>query len=426
MSNRIRPGGERNDNSKIQSVDTDNAMRDGPNGVSHDAEQPPITDQPLFNGVAADAVSPLLARCEVLPLAKDDVLLEPGQENHNLYLLLDGRLKVHIDRVDSEEGFIIEVGECTGEVSIIDGKPATAFVVAEEPSEVLVLPEAALWQDFFKIPQVTKNFMQMTADRFRARNAAMQQAIEQQLRFEHLQRELEFAREIQAGLLPHQFSLEPEFDIVAEMTPVQQIGGDFYDAFPLGDDEYCVAIGDVAGKGVPAALFMVRTITALRTELLKNQSLEVAISKLNQVICENNPGSMFATLIVGILNRRTGSFRYVDAGHDAVIFGSGGLGFKQLPLLKGLPVGILDTTEYEVQSIDLKSGDVVFLYTDGVTEAMNQDYKLFTLDRLMDCLLAEAASSADELATRVRSSIAQHIDGAPQSDDLTMVIVRRC
>ncbi|MFT5042315.1 MAG: CRP-like cAMP-binding protein [Hyphomicrobiaceae bacterium] len=115
----------------------------------------------------------MVAGCEVLQLVKDDILLEPGQENHNLYLLLDGRLKVHIDRVDSEEGFIIDAGECTGEVSIIDGKPAAAFVVAEEPSQVLVRPEATLWQDFFRIPQVTKNFMQMTADRFRACNAAM-------------------------------------------------------------------------------------------------------------------------------------------------------------------------------------------------------------------------------------------------------------
>ncbi|MFT4582307.1 MAG: sigma-B regulation protein RsbU (phosphoserine phosphatase) [Hyphomicrobiaceae bacterium] len=209
------------------------------------------------------------------------------------------------------------------------------------------------------------------------------------------------------------------------MTTVQQIGGDFYDAFPLGDDEYCVAIGDVAGKGVPAALFMVRTITALRAELLKNQSLEVAISKLNQLICGNNPSPMFATLIVGILNRRAGSFRYLDAGHGAVILG-GGVGFKQLPLRAGIPVGILDTAEYEVQSIDLKSGDVAFPYTDGVTEAVTQEHKIFTLESLMDGLLAEAATSTSELANWVRLSIAQHIDGAPLSDDLTMVIVRCC
>lgn len=378
----------------------------------------------LFVGVPSNTLAPLVERCELRALQVGDLLLEPGQTNMNLYLLLEGQLKVHIDRIDSEEGFLIEPGECTGEISVVDCRPATAFVVAEEPSQVLVVPETDLWERFLPVPQIAKNFMRLFADRLRARTEAIQLALEQQLRYEHLQKELAVAHEIQLGMVPRNFIFEPEIDIAAQMIPAQQVGGDFYDAFPLNAEEYCVAIGDVSGKGIPAALFMVRTMSLLRTELQKGQPIEAALRTLNAMLCEENPACMFATLLVGILNRRTGSFRYVNAGHEAMVLGVQGSNYRALTPPKGILVGLDAGATYEVASLDLEKNDILVLYTDGVTEAMNPDFELFSFDRLIACLGQGPTTSAKELVGRMEIAVQEFAAGTPQSDDLTILILR--
>jgi phosphoserine phosphatase RsbU/P len=378
----------------------------------------------LFAGVPVDTLQPLLEQTEILALGAGDVLLVPGQPNHNLYLLLQGHLKVHIDRVDSEEGFLIPPGECVGEISIIDGKPATAFVVAEEPAQVLVLPEARFWEEFLSIPVIAKNFMRLFANRFRAGNQAVQRALEQELRHQHLHKELAIARDIQMGMLPRDLDFGPELDIAAEMTAALQVGGDFYDVFPVGSDACCLVVADISGKGVPAALFMVRTMALLRAELLKDQPLEEALRRLNALLCEDNPTCMFATLAVAMVSRLTGDCHYVNAGHDPMILGERGVGFQPLPVPRGVLVGVDERATYEVASIKLAVGDVLLLYTDGVTEAMNHDGELFTKARLLGCLERAPAASAADVADRVNRAVQQFTAGAPRSDDLTMVILR--
>jgi sigma-B regulation protein RsbU (phosphoserine phosphatase) len=378
----------------------------------------------LFAGVPLRTLGPLVEHCELRTLEVGDVLLAPGQTNTSLYLLLAGRLKVHIDRIDSEEGFLIEPGECTGEISVVDCRPATAFVVADEPSQVLVVPEAALWEGFLAIPEIARNFMRLFANRLRARTEVIQLALEQQIRYEHLQKELAIAHDIQLDMVPRNLDFEPEIDIVARMIPAQHVGGDFYDAFPVSNQEYCVAIGDVSGKGVPAALFMVKTMTLLRTELLKDQPIEEALRTLNAMLCEENPTCMFATLIVGILDKLTGVFRYVNAGHDALVLGEGGVAYRSLPPPMGIPIGLEAGATYEIASLTLSKNDVLVLYTDGVTEAMSPDSQLFSFHRLMECLGQRPASSAHELADRIDRAVHQFAAGAPQSDDLTTMIIR--
>ncbi len=264
-----------------------------------------------------------MSDCPIRQLQAGDVLLAPGTPNRNLYLLLRGRLKVHVGRLDAD-AVAIEPGECVGEISLIDGEPPTGYVIADEPGEVLVVTETQLWEQLLRVPEIAKNFTRLFAARFRARSAAMQRALEQQLRYQHLQRELAIARDIQTGMLPRDVRLGPEIEIAAQMTPAHEIGGDFYDIFPIGREEYCLAIGDVSGKGIPAALFMVKTMTVLRTELLKEQPIEEALRRLNMLLCEDNARCMFATLIVATVNKVTGVVRYANAGHDPIVFGEGG------------------------------------------------------------------------------------------------------
>jgi phosphoserine phosphatase RsbU/P len=383
-----------------------------------------IASHPLFRGVAPEILGPLIRSCELRILAQGEVLLEFGQQNRSLFLLLDGQLKVLLDRVDSEQGFLIAPGECVGEISVIDGGMATAFVVAGAPSRLLALSETDVWEGLIRVPPVARNFMRLLADRFRARNEAMQKALEQQLRHEHLQKELAIAQEIQLGILPNDLDVWPEIDIAAEMTAARHVGGDFYDVFSVGPDTVCVAIGDVSGKGVPAALFMVRTMSLLRAKVLEHQTANVALSKLNGLLCEDNPTSMFATLVVGILDRRSGVFAYATAGHDAVLVGKGGWNFQPQIPPRGILAGVDENVTYDLASVSLGIGDTLVMYTDGVTEAMNGEHQMFTLERLIDCLNGAPASSAETLARNIGSAVKEFAAGTAPSDDLTMVILR--
>ncbi len=385
-----------------------------------------IARHALFAGVSFDGLHAILARCAIQELGIGQVLLAPGQVNRTLYLVLDGQLKAHIDQIDSEEGFLIGPGECMGEISVIDSKPVTAFVVAEAPSRVLAVAEEDLWGGLLQHPQIAKNFMRLFAERFRARTEVMQKALEQQLRYEHMQKELAIAQEIQLGMLPHDLDLDlgPEIDLAAEIMPASRVGGDFYDVIPITPDEYGIAIGDVSGKGVPAALFMVRTLTLLRAELLKSQPIEDALRNVNLRLCEENAASMFATLIVAVINKSTGHLRYVNAGHDPILFGEPGRGYRPLPPPSGILIGLDETATYVVESLTLSKQDVLVLYTDGATEAMDHEHRLFTLDRLTACLDAQPTASAQGLADAVTVAVKQFSDGAAQSDDLTLVVLR--
>jgi sigma-B regulation protein RsbU (phosphoserine phosphatase) len=383
-----------------------------------------ISRHPLFAGVPPAALEPLIRHCEIRPLSTGQVLLSPGQANRTLYLLLEGQLGVRIDRVDSETGFVVGPGECAGEISVVDCGPATAYVVAEMSSQVLAIPESEVWNGLFQVPVIARNFLRLFANRFRARSEAMQRALIQQLRYEHMQKELAIAQEIQLGMLPGDLDFGPEIDIVAEMKPAQEVGGDFYDAFPVGPDEYCVAIGDVSGKGVPAALFMVRTMTLLRTELLKDQPIEEALGRLNVLLCQDNPTCMFATLIVGVLNKLTGVFHYVNAGHERIVFAEQGRSYRPLAPPRGIFVGIDPGARYEAASLTLEKGDLLLLYTDGVTEAMNPGRELYTLERLVECAGQGPATCAETLADRITESVQDFAAGAPPSDDVTLVVLR--
>jgi sigma-B regulation protein RsbU (phosphoserine phosphatase) len=380
--------------------------------------------QEIFFDIPTGTLEALLDYCELRELAPGDLLLSPGETNDTLYLLLEGRLNVNLERSTGDGDFVIEPGECVGEISIIDGRPATAFVTAAQPSALIAVSEGNFWSKFITNPQIARNFMRLFAERFRARNQMMQRALEERLRYEHLEKELGIAQEIQAGMLPQNLDLRPELDIVAEMVPARHVGGDFYDVFAIGDDEYCIAIGDVSGKGVPASLFMVRAMTLLRTEMLRPQTLEWAVQRLNAALCKDNERCMFVTLMVTVLNRRTGELRYVCAGHNPMVLGRKGAQFEFLPAPAGILAGVDEQATYASAGVRLVPGDVLILYTDGVTEAMNSRHELFTEERLLDCLRGDPEATAAEVGARVDNAVAEFVDGAAPSDDLTMVVLR--
>ncbi|MBK6276650.1 MAG: SpoIIE family protein phosphatase [Gammaproteobacteria bacterium] len=380
---------------------------------------------PLCEGITFELFEPFFLQCEYCRLNPGDLLLSPGVPNYHLYVLLSGEIAIYIDFVGSTKNFTVAPGEFVGEVSIIDGLTPTGFVAATTDSVVLAIHESVLWREFFRIPGSARNLLRQLARRMRERNVAMQKSVEKAIRLEHLEAELRIASDLQASMLPVRPLLptRPGVCVDALMEPAKEIGGDFYDAFALDEDTVCVVIGDVAGKGVPAALFMVRCITLLRTQMLQSRDLLHTIHAMNVMLCDDNPKCMFVTMMVCLVDVRRARLDYVNGGHNPALFGNFRDGFEFLAQPKGILLGIDPDAAYESATRKLNAGDLLVMYTDGITEAMNPVNEEFSDRRLLDFLKRQPEQPVGELVHGIQHAVREFAAGAEQSDDLTLLVL---
>ena len=242
----------------------------------------------------------------------------------------------------------------------------------------------------------------------------------------NLENELRVAQEIQRGMVPKDFrSLGSglPIDLHALLEPAKEVGGDLYDVFPLGDGRVCMVLGDVSGKGIPAALFMAITATLLRSTARHVQRPEEILSHANQELSRDNPSSMFVTLFCAVLDTRTGLVSCASGGHTSPVLVRPGQPPQLLADRPGTVVGIQPDLVFEPREIQLESGDTLVLYTDGVTEAFDPDRELFGEERLLEAL-REVAPSSKEMLERVLASVRTFARGAPQSDDIALLAIR--
>jgi sigma-B regulation protein RsbU (phosphoserine phosphatase) len=243
-----------------------------------------------------------------------------------------------------------------------------------------------------------------------------------------IQRELDTARKIQQSLLPREFPPFPgrkDFDIHAQMTSARAVGGDFFDFFLIDEGELGIVIGDVSGKGTPAALYMAMTHTHVKTVALRGMAPEGCMAEVNRILRSDNPSSMFATCFYGILNTRTGELRYSSAGHNAPYRITAGGVVSSLDARGGTPLGLLPCKKYEGATAQLDPGDGLFLFTDGVPEANNPEEEQFTDEQVVEVLCHVARRSPREIIDTLNARLLAFTAGAPQSDDITMICVRR-
>jgi len=245
---------------------------------------------------------------------------------------------------------------------------------------------------------------------------------------ERIATELDVATKIQSSMLPKNFSVDKRVDIFATMTPAKEVGGDLYDFYKLDENHLFITIADVSGKGVPAALFMVAAITNLRNftaSLKSSDDLKTAIEKTNDKLCTNNDGGLFVTAFSGVLDLTTGIFRYVNAGHNPPLIRRHGENFSELPMELNFVLGGWNDWQYIQQEIQLEEGDTIFLYTDGVTEAVDSAGEMYSLERLKKFLNEmDKNNSAEEILAAVRTELENFSVNAEQSDDITMIAVK--
>ena len=244
---------------------------------------------------------------------------------------------------------------------------------------------------------------------------------------ERIESELAIAREIQTGILPRVFPAFPnrkEFDIYAMMEPAKEVGGDFYDFVLVNDTKLYFVMGDVSGKGVPAALFMMITKTLLKNEALQGTSAAEILNKVNNILALDNNTSMFATVFCGILDTQTGKVEYANAGHNPPLVCSDKGHFEYLKIDKGFVLGPMEGFKFKSGTITLGHGDCFFLYTDGVTEAMDPQKAFFTENVLRSTLQGLEGKDIKEMVFSLRQAIRDFVKDAPQSDDITMLVFR--
>ena len=241
---------------------------------------------------------------------------------------------------------------------------------------------------------------------------------------ERLSSELQMASEIQTGMLPHTFPPYPdrsEFDIYASMDPAKEVGGDFYDFFLIDEDHLALVMADVSGKGVPAALFMMVSKAVLKSTGLNRRSPAEILGQTNRLICGNNQMDMFVTVWLGILEISTGKLTAANAGHEYLVLKNPAGGFELLKDRHGFVVGGFDDEEYEEYTVQLSPGSKVFVYTDGVPEAMDGERNMFGIERMLSALNEAPEDSPRELLQHVRTAVDGFVRDAEQFDDLTML-----
>lgn len=252
-----------------------------------------------------------------------------------------------------------------------------------------------------------------------------------------IESELSLATDIQANLLPTIFPPYPErkdIGLFASMNPAKEVGGDFYDYFLVDEDHLALVIGDVSGKGVPAALFMVTAKTLIKDHASMGLSSGKVFTKVNEMLCEGNDAGLFVTAFMAVINLKTGRVYTVNAGHnpplvkraEAVDDGLPGSNckFEYLHTKPGLVLAGMEGFKYKTSAFNMYPGDTIYLYTDGVTEATNNNNELYGEERLAECLNSRHFDQMEEICTAVKTSVNEFVDVAPQFDDITMLAFR--
>jgi serine phosphatase RsbU (regulator of sigma subunit)/CHASE2 domain-containing sensor protein len=240
------------------------------------------------------------------------------------------------------------------------------------------------------------------------------------------QADLDAARKIQDNALTKEFPPYEGFldaEVFAVMRPAKDVGGDFYDCFSVGEGRLVVVIADVSGKGIPAALFMMMARTVIRSQAMSGFSAGEILRAANDLLSRDNNAAMFVTVFIAIYDRASGTLEYANAGHNSPIIIRGGE-LSWLSSEENFVLGGYEGLDYEQESVDFRPGDCLALYTDGVTEAMNEANELFGDDRLMETVRHAADLPAKEIVVTIDAEVARYAGTAGQSDDVTVIVLR--
>lgn len=437
----------------------------GPAPAAHSVEETAqiLGALPLFARLDRASLAAIAAHCAVTQFHVGDTIMQQGRMSTFADVILDGEVEIFVD-TPAGQVRVATVGrhQIVGEVGAIAAMPRTATVVARTELSVLRIRRGSLISLTAEHPGIAAVIVGELGRRLYGMNrslayltyaanalgrgeydpailaeltqqpgelaefarafASMAAEIEAKQRRRD---EMHAAADIQQSILPRPLTREGAFgavDLHAEMHPAREIGGDFYDFFPIGGDSLAVTVADVSGKGIPAALFMAVSRTVLRNIEVSGEGggddMAVRIERANRLLSADNATAMFVTAFHGVLDLKSGALRYCNAGHNPpYLLRADGVS-ERLPAT-GVPFGVDSDLLYRLAEATLRPGDTLFLYSDGITEAFNSQGEEFGTARLEAALAAARGQSAASLVAQILAATTGFAAGADQSDDIT-------
>ena len=297
---------------------------------------------------------------------------------------------------------LLDGGECVGVIEFLNPIGRAAFTSGDET-----------------MVEYFAGLVAAALVRIRAHKAALERAA--------VQRDLDLARELQGGLLPKVFPTReeaPGIELFARLEPAKEVSGDLYDFFPIEPGKMCFVVGDVSGKGIAAGIFMAVTRTLIRATAVPGRGPVEIMNRVNAQLAKENQASLFVTMILGIVDTATGRMVYGQGGHNPPIL----VPAQEKPTYEpagGMPLGVFEDAKFGERELQLKPGETLLVYTDGVTEAMNQAKDLFGEDRLEKAVTGVAHLSPEKIAERVIEQVEGFVLEAERSDDITLLAIQR-
>lgn len=388
------------------------------------ADQTQIQALPLFAAVDSATMVEAMSHFQVLALDPGELLLEPGQSNDRIFLLIDGQASVHLPGETGMDPIPIHAGESVGELSSIDREPVSAEVRCDGPCRFLAIGRDVFLRELAPLPGVCEAMLRGLSGRLRNTNRLALDAQRRTLELAHLQKELKAARKLQEALLPLEQPLLPDghrLQAASRMRSASAVSGDLFDLVPLDGDRVFVCIGDVSGHGLGAALFMARTVGLLRLLAHQIEAPGQLLASLNDRLCESPSDGHFLTLFCEVLDGATGHFVYANAGHcPPVILQSKQNSF--LPVPRSVLLAAFPGISYEQMATQINPGEGLLLYTDGLTEAENDTGEPFGLER---CLHQPVAATPEAWLEQLLESWMRFSRKDPPADDCALLALRR-
>jgi serine phosphatase RsbU (regulator of sigma subunit) len=399
---------------------------------------------PIFRGLPQSELDFLAEHLETREVAPGTVIFEEGQTGEHFYVVIYGQVDVIKSKGTAEERLVASrgAGDFVGELGLVnpDGL-RTATVQSRGPASIWVMSRAEFHDLLGRHPGAAAEIVRVLSARLthahdkiirdlHAKNEQLQAAYDELkaaqselVEKEKLERELEVAFEIQMSILPQELPDLSGYNFGAKISPARAVGGDFFDVFALDENRVGVVIGDVADKGVPSAIFMAQTHALIYAEARRDSRPGTVLAEVNRHLLRMNATGLFVTVIYGIVDCQEHCFTYARAGHELPFY-SAEESVKMTEFEQGQPLGLLEDPVFDVQSLDMPPGRLLFLYTDGLSDCRSPKGEFFGLERVEARLAQSGMDSPQEICDRVWQDLQDHQQGIPQDDDVTLVALR--
>ncbi|MDQ5851696.1 MAG: SpoIIE family protein phosphatase [Chloroflexota bacterium] len=406
--------------------------------------EPVIGQVPLLATLPPSEIRNLAATLCRVDVPSNRILFREGEYGDRFYIVLEGQLEIvkALGTADERLLGVAGPGDFAGEMSLLDPDGLrTASVRTRTAVQLLEMTREDFNALLHRQPMLAYDMARVLKRRLEAadnaairdlqeKNRQLTQAYEelraaqtQIIEKEKLEHELEVAWEIQRSILPRTLPHLPDFDFGARIVPARLVGGDFFDFIRLRQHRMGIVIGDVSGKGVPAAIFMALTRSLVRAEASRGSPPDRVLQRVNGHLLHMNDKGMFVTVLYGVLDKKTQEFVYARAGHELPILVDGSGEPSRPAFREGQPLGLFPDPRLDIQTLSLPPNSGLLMYTDGVTDVMDVQGSLFGIERLLETVRGSRATTAQALCDDVLQAVAAFHAAAPQYDDVALVAI---